>query len=166
MLHRQAALAVISSTAATWFLVGYRSEGGGTDHLVRIPQIDRRLEFVVGAVLLGFLAWLTTGLQREHSAWLRKGWSKVYLHLLVVGVAIAVGARVVTGGGSGANIGGGMLLMLGPFPVAMLLGRAKWIVAGIDTGSVKHPKTVEGFGIAFTVVWIGLIVGSFQCGIC
>lgn len=122
----RARLVVAAVPVATWFLVGYLSEEGGTDHIVEIRQLDRPVEIFLG-VLAALIAlgagWSFLGRSRN---WLiDEGWWRVYVRLLGCGLFLAVGARIVTAGSSGANIGGGMLLLFGPLLLLYLWGRAR-----------------------------------------
>ena len=134
---------------ATWFLIGYLSEEGGTDHIVEIPQLGRPVEIFLGAAaaLIALRAgWRFFGPSRS---WLiDEGWWRVYVRLLGCGVFLAAGARIVTAGSSGANIGGGMLLLVGPLLLLYLWGRAR--EEAIRVRSAAPPGwTPSAFGPAF-----------------
>jgi hypothetical protein len=50
--------------------------------------------------------------------------------LAMAGALVAAGWRVLTAGGNGANIGGGLMLLIGPALIAALLMGATWIAWG------------------------------------
>ena len=164
--HRVAAAAVGAATLAAWFLIGYLSEGGGVDHMVKIPQLHRGLEIGLGVMLAGVAISMALQLRRDYASWLSTGWAGVYGRLAVAGAAVAAGARIVSAGGSGANIGGGMVLMLGPWPLLFLLGTARWAASDAVGDGDSRPKVVEAFTAVFAVVWGLLMIGAYRCGIC
>ncbi len=116
---------VLATPVLTWWLIGDVSEPGGADYIIRPPSIDP----VLGA-LLGWGSLLIV-VGASHILWRRsiplpihKGWWRVLARLLAAGVLFAAGARIITAATVGANIGGGGLMMIGPFVLLYLLARA------------------------------------------
>ena len=122
----RARLVVVAVAVATWFLVGYLSEGGGTDHIFEVPQLDRPVEIAVGIGVAAVAVTAGWGFLGRNRSWvIDDGWWRVYGRLLLAGVLFAVGGRLVTAGSVGANIGGGIIMMLGPVLLLYLVGRAR-----------------------------------------
>ncbi len=177
--RNRARLVVVAVAVATWFLIGYLSEEGGTDHIVEIPQLGRPVEIFLGAAaaLIALRAgWRFFGPSRS---WLiDEGWWRVYVRLLGCGVFLAAGARIVTAGSSGANIGGGMLLLVGPLLLLYLWGRAReeairvrsaappgWTPSAVEwlwrggggTGPQVAVAVVVGFVVIMLIPWQALV---------
>jgi hypothetical protein len=123
--HGAAIVLVVAVPAAVWLLIGKLAEGSGTDYIYRVPNLNRHAEVAVGLVVSGVACGVGAILHRNARSWLRDGWWRVYGRVLIAGVAVAVGGRIVTAGSTGANIGGGGILMLGPLPVLYLLEGAR-----------------------------------------
>lgn len=114
--------ATLLSTALAWWLVGdlsYTGDTGeqGLDRLAE-PPVSERTAHVLGAssaVLLPLVLLL--------------GWRlrTVLLPAVVLGAVVGAAGRVVTAGGIGANIGGGIVLLFSPL---VLLPLAVWLVVG------------------------------------
>lgn len=178
---------MVAVPVATWFLVGYLAEEGGTDHFFEVPQLDRPVEILLGtlAALIALIAgW---GFLGRFRSWLiDDGWWRVYSRLLACGVFVAVGARIVTAGSGGANIGGGMLLVLGPLPLLYLLGRAReesvrlqstappgWMPSSFEwlwsggggTGFQVAVAMIAGFMAIVLIPWQALVVVAGFAGL-
>jgi hypothetical protein len=112
----------VLSAALAWWLVGDLSSTGnageqGLDRMAE-PPVSEGTAQVLGAgsaVLLPLVLLL--------------GWRlrAVLLPAIVLGAAVGAAGRVVTAGVIGANIGGGMVLLLSPL---VLLPLAIWLVVG------------------------------------
>ena len=124
--HLAAAVVLVAATpVATWCLVGDLSSEGFTedelDYMVRGPDIPWFMEVLVGGLAVGVVVASAAVLGRAfYRGVLRRGWAPTVVLLAVAGVILGLGGRAVTAGGIGANIGGGLFLVLG-FPVAGLL---------------------------------------------
>ncbi|MBW1600428.1 hypothetical protein [Streptomyces sp. JJ38] len=117
---------VVALPVAVWWLVGQRDYEGlpesELDYAVRPWDIDPTVEFAVGlnALLIAvgaaalLVAWSRT--RRLPLYW----WSAVG-PLLAAGVVAALGHRVLTAGTVGANIGAGLVAVLGTTLVLVLL---------------------------------------------
>lgn len=174
-----AVAATVATPAAVWLLIGYLSEDGGTDHIVEIPQPPRWIEIGLGvaATVIAARAWsLLFGC---HDDWLiRRGWWRVCWRVVAAGLLVAVGGRIVTAGSVGANIGGGMIIMLGPLPLLYLLGRAReesvrlrgvaspgWMPSGFEWlwrgggggGSQVAIAMVTGLMVILLIPWPALV---------
>ena len=125
-----ATLALISASAVlTWWAVGDLSYTGpsslGTqqDYLIHPLNLGSGAEKLLGAVSVAVVVVAGAALLRTGSAPRRdRRWLAVLLPLLVTGIFVGGGWRVVTSGGVGANIGGGLLIFFGgPLVVAVLV---------------------------------------------
>jgi hypothetical protein len=148
---------VVAMPVATWWLVGDQTDpdfkrrleangdpairaGYDPDYMVRPFAIAPAIERTVGvvavvlvlvAVVLLLLASLTG---RLHG-----GWWAVFGPLSLAGAVCGFGWRVMTAAVSGANIGGGLVLMFG-VPVAFgLVWMASW--AALRLISPRQPRT-------------------------
>ncbi|WP_156726017.1 hypothetical protein [Streptomyces apocyni] len=119
-----AVLLLLSSTVAVWWVVGQRTldEVADPDHAVRPWDIPAGVETTVGAGALLTLV-LTASLFVEWTRTRRMDpvWWSALGPLLGVGVAVALGHRVVTAEVIGANIGAGFIVLFGA-PVVALVG--------------------------------------------
>lgn len=127
---RLAAVVLFPMTAlASWCLIGPLTAGadGSTtyDYMVRAPEMNRGIEIAVGIVAaLGVIAAGSVVVKAKRAASLARCWAAVAAWSLVSGIAVGAGGRVITAGTIGANIGGGLLILV--LPPALLAG---WIVA-------------------------------------
>jgi hypothetical protein len=118
------AVLTIAIAVATWWLVGDLSQpepGYELSYAFGPLTVDPAVERVLGiasiAVLAGALALLANARWR---GLLRRWWS-VLVPLAVVGVIVGAGLRVMTAGTVDANIGAGLVILLGGPAVAGLL---------------------------------------------
>jgi hypothetical protein len=116
----------IAAAVATWWLVGDLSTpGSDVDYAFGPLTVDPTLERALG---VGSIAVLVVALGLLASArwrgFLARWWS-VLVPLVLVGVIVGAGLRVMTAGVIGANIGAGLVALFGgPVVVALLL----WVV--------------------------------------
>jgi hypothetical protein len=117
----------VATAVATWCLIGPLREPGPPerlDHIVRSPEVDRWIEVLVGVVAVGAALALGWATYRSRTSDRRVA---VPLFVGVTGLAVTTGlvigggGRLLTAGGSGANIGGGMAMLFG-IPTALVLG--------------------------------------------
>lgn len=167
--RREALTVVGAASLAAWFLIGQLSEGSGSDYIFRIPTTNRTVEIVVGLTALSAAVWAGIRLSEQGRDWLiGGGWWRVYARLLAAGLLTAIGLRLVTAASSGANIGGGMVMFLGPLPVLYLLTRARdeaTLLGSPDAPPGWRPSAVEwlamgGGGVAlktFTLLCAGFL---------
>ena len=119
-------LAAAASAGATWWLIGDLTPSlFSPDYLYETPTWVKNTEDVWGPVAL--LVWtiavsVLVRLRLKGPLPVRSGWRAGIL--TISGLAIGAGLRVITAGGSGANIGGGGLVLLGPWLVGYL-----WLAA-------------------------------------
>ena len=131
-----AAALAIATPVATWWLVGDLSSAGFTedelDYMFRAPDVPWFVEAVAGAVALAVVV-VSVGVvgQALHSGSLRREWLPTIVLPAVAGVVLGFGARAVTAGGIGANIGGAMFIFIG-LPLAVLLLMAAAINAWVE----------------------------------
>jgi len=112
-------LFVAASTLAFWGLVGAalkkHEDQDSYYYIFRLPQWLDGLGAAFGIACAGMavcaLAWLLAEyrIRRWHDAW----WLFAGI-CWAIGAGTAVGARIVTDGTNGANIGGGMILLASP----------------------------------------------------
>jgi hypothetical protein len=125
---------LITTPVAVWWLVGDRTEiplEENPDYLVRPIEVDPVVEDVVGAgcaLIAGIALLLTTWVTVRHRG--HRPWWSVVLSVVVIGYIVGVGARVMTTGTIGANIGAGIWVGIGGPAVAMLLLWA--VVRGVE----------------------------------
>lgn len=127
---RLAAVVLFPITAlASWCLIGPSTEGSDPsttyDYIVRAPEMNRGVEIAVGGVAaIGVIVAGSLFLKARRPASLARCWRGAAAWSLVSGLALGAGGRVVTAGTIGANIGGGLLILV--LPPILLTG---WIVA-------------------------------------
>jgi hypothetical protein len=123
--HLVAATAVGAAAVSTWLVVGRLAERGGTDYILRVPQMYRPAEVVLGAAAASVVIGAAAYCWRNHrDSLVGEGWWRVYGRLLGVCVIGALGVRIVTAASVGANIGGGMILLGYPIPLLYVVGHA------------------------------------------
>jgi len=120
-----AAAAVIAIPVATWWLVGDQSTikvSADADYAFRPFDVSVGAERTAGigstvlaVVALLTLAWATGGHRIDARWWM------VLTPLLTAGLVVGFGWRVMTAGVIGANIGAGLVVLLGGPLVATLL---------------------------------------------
>lgn len=134
LIDRFAVVALLPVTAVvTWWLVGDLSYTGpsslgpGRDYLVQPLNISSGAEQVIGSVAVAVIVGSCAVLLRPRS-WPRRDprLLAVLLPLLLAGVVLGWGWRVLTAGVVGANIGGGLVVFFGSPLVIAALGWS-WI---------------------------------------
>jgi len=125
---RLVALPVIASAFVAWWLVGDLSEPDGEDTIMRLPFAERNA-WQVGLIGLALGSVVATDAARN---W-RRGRGAAAT-AATAGALTAAGLRVVTARVVGANIGGGFVILAGPFVVVPLLAVAvAWAMAAAKT---------------------------------
>ena len=122
---RVGAACLLAVPIATWFLMGERSEPGGMDRMYSVPSLPRPLEIAIGLVALaGLIVGMRYLIPRTRATG-ERAWWEVFKALAVAGFLLAWGGRVLTARVNGANLGGGMFLIVGlPLIGAVLLWAA------------------------------------------
>lgn len=131
MRHRGARLsaAIVLVTAvpvAAWGLMGQQNAGGlppsELDHAFQPWDVPDTAAAVIGAISL-LLAGVGAALlvRASRGGNLDRRWWEVLAPLMVAGVMVGVGWRVLTAGVVGANIGAGLAIIMGGPVVAGLL---------------------------------------------
>jgi hypothetical protein len=137
-----ASVLVLSVPGVAHWLIGDLSEGDDPlrlDYFLR-PTLSASASRILGWVSLGafFLAALFLW-RSARSRPLTRAWKWVVALLMVVGLIVAAGYRVMTAGVGGANIGAGLFLMFGvPACVALLVGAASIAVRARRSTSGRH----------------------------
>jgi hypothetical protein len=120
---------VIATPVASWGLVGRQDAAGyprsELDYLVPPLDLAPSLETALGvvALLLAVAAGVALWWASRRGRFDRRWWH-VVLPLLIAGLVVGTGSRVVTAGVIGANIGAGFVIVLGTPLVALLLAYA------------------------------------------
>ncbi|MEQ3549163.1 hypothetical protein WIS52_01660 [Pseudonocardia nematodicida] len=120
-------LAAVGATVGTWYLVGDLTTvpaADRPDRMVVLPEIPPVVEHGAGVLALGVLLGCLVAVARGVSAWL-----SVAL-VVVAGLLLGFTGRVVTAGVIGANIGGGIAVMV-LVPVAAVLVLAAAVTVGL-----------------------------------
>lgn len=134
---------LVSVPVVSWWLPGdltdekskaLAADGEVLDHMVDPLPLGPTAELVLGIVACVVAAGAAALLIRATmSRRLEPRWWIVLGPLVVAGVVVGLGWRVITAGGIGANIGGGLTLLFGlPF-VAVLL-----IVAAVNALALRR----------------------------
>ena len=125
-LHAAASTVLVAAVpVAAWGLIGQLDEPGPRSELSYIiepPGIAAGVETTLGVVCL--VLAVVSGAVLVHAS--RRGtferrWWPVLLPLVAAGLITGAAGRVVTAGSMGANIGGGMAILVGGPVVAGLL---------------------------------------------
>ncbi len=126
-MQRTAALATallgLALIPVAWWLVGDQSSPGFTpeelDYTIRAPEAFERhaqaaglAGTVVAAICLAALSWLFLRREIDQPGLTRLAW------VAAGGVFVGIAGRILTAGSIGANIGGGLVIMVG---ISMLL---------------------------------------------
>ena len=134
-----AALLVLSTPVATWWLVGDQSTvpaSAEPDYAIRPWNISPAAAHTAGLASLLLATAMTVLLARATAlSRLDRRWWAVLTPLLVAGILAGAGWRVMTAGGIGANIGAGLYVMFfGP----IFAGLVTWSVAA-TAYLIAHP---------------------------
>jgi hypothetical protein len=139
-----ATILVLSVPGAAHWLIGDLSEADDPLHLDYVvrPTLSASATRILGFVSLGAFSFAAVYLWRSSRDRPPTRESKRLVGLLMlVGLIVAIGYRVMTAGVGGANIGAGLFLMFGvPLCVALLVCAA-WI--GMRGRSSHGPPTVS-----------------------
>ena len=164
--HRQqsAALTLVGAASlAVWFLIGQLREGNGADYILRVPELDRRIELALGLLSLSVAVVAADRVLGDRDWLVARGWWRVYSRLLAAGVMVAVGGRVVTAASGGANIGGGFIMMFGPLPVIYLLAQACQEAIALRSSEMRHggPDWAVAGGEVIVLKTLALICAGY-----
>lgn len=125
-----AAAVLAASPVITWFAVGDTSENvPDPDYMLQPPDLSGGQELVLGGFAAGLavagVAVLIVAVSRQLVT--REDLLPA-VPLLFAGILIGAAARTVTAGVIGANIGGGLVVLFGPFVVLglVLLSAVLW----------------------------------------
>ena len=120
---------ILATPVALWCLMGDRSEPDGYLRLLEPPVIDRGLELAIGVAAAGVvLAGLAVVATASYDGVLGRADRRATIPLVLAGVFLAVGGRIVTSATYGANIGGGGLVLVAPWvlPPLLIIGVVRW----------------------------------------
>lgn len=122
-----AALAFVSPVAVWWLVGDLSFDGPDLDYAVQplplAPGTERALG--LGALALAALAFAVL-LRPAGVLWRRPGWWAVLLPVTAAAVVVGAGWRVATAGVYGANIGFGLVVIVGGPVVATCLAFAAY----------------------------------------
>jgi uncharacterized membrane protein YfcA len=119
---------VLVTPVVTWWAVGDLSEDvTDPDYLFHPLPLGPGAELAIGlaatVVALGAVVVLAVAARRRQ---VDRRWLAVLGPLLAAGALCGFGWRILTAGVGGANIGGGMVLLFGPWIVLGLVAGAAW----------------------------------------
>ena len=136
------ALAVGPSPVVTWWLVGDLSEDvTSPDYLVAPPDLAGSTETMIGVIASILVAFGFTSLIVLNRRGRIAGRElQALLPLLAIGLYVGFSARVVTAGVVGANIGAGLLIMLGLFFIPAMLLLARRLMVRARTERRSQPR--------------------------
>ena len=122
---------VLATPVATWWLVGdltddaarrLASQGVKLDYAFRPVTLGAVGDRIVGVLAcVTVVATLAVLIHDTVARSLRPGWWVVLVPLVLAGVLVGFGWRVLTAGGIGANIGAGLMILGGGPVLAVLL---------------------------------------------
>lgn len=137
-----------ASPVVAWWLVGDLSEGADAeDYLFKGPELSKtqqlRLGLLAAVLFVAAAAVLGALLRQRRVSWVEL---RSALPLLLAAFFCGFAWRVVTARVGGANIGGGILLMVAPiFLIGMIAW--SWILARISRNSASemlgHPDSAR-----------------------
>jgi hypothetical protein len=114
----------VAAAGAAWWLVGDLSTTSHPDpsRLFDPPKIDSATETIVGLLLtIAVVSYWTIFTVVTRRAGTFETWLPVPACLTAAGCFVGFSCRVLTAGVDGANIGGGFLVLIGPFVLLALL---------------------------------------------
>ena len=162
--HVGSVLLILSVPVAAWWLIGDLSESAGDYFMLRPLTIEVGSEPMFG-VLAGIAAIVGAALVLRGRSLLRLAptlWEQALLLTVGAEVGIAFVYRVFTAGVVGANIGGGMMLLMGVPLVAFMLALAiksphsGAIVVTGDTGVATFAVSLGHFVLGMLSLWLSL----------
>ena len=116
-----AALGGVTAAIGTWYLVGDLTESPShTDRMLDPPAVPPLVEHAVGIGALVALGAGRVTMLRAASRRAHRSMNQLIL-LVAAGMLLGLIGRMVTAGGIGANIGGGLAIMFGLPVVAALV---------------------------------------------
>ncbi|MFJ6086276.1 hypothetical protein ACIQI8_33300 [Streptomyces sp. NPDC092369] len=136
-----AAVLTAGVPVATWGLMGRQDADGFTaselDYAHRPPSVTDGTAALIGALALALVVAAGALLARaDNGGALDRRWWGVLAPLVVAGLIVGAGIRVMTAGVVGANIGAGLTILFGGPAVAALVlwaaGRSWWL-------TTRHP---------------------------
>ena len=140
-----AAALLVSVPVVTWWLPGdltdekskaLAADGEVLDHMVEPLPLGSTAELMIGIVACLVAAGAAAWLIRETLARrLDPRWWIVLGPLVAAGAVVVFDWRMITAGGIGANVGGGLTLLFGLPVVAVLL-----IVAAVNTLALRRRR--------------------------
>lgn len=119
-------LPLISAASIVWWLVGDAfSTQGGRDQMVRLAFAAEHAGLVGVGGVVGTAVAIVLLRRRRGSRGARHAGAAVVL-AGIAGLLVGVGLRIVTARVHGANIGGGLALLFGPWLLLVLVVGATW----------------------------------------
>jgi hypothetical protein len=114
---------VLAVPVLTWWTVGDLSYRGSVDldYFIQPPEIGAAAELAIGITALVLATASVRALaQATRTGDMDQRWWTVLLLLSIAGAGLGAAWRVLTAGGIGANIGAGIIIMIGP-PMFIIL---------------------------------------------
>lgn len=145
-LPTAAAVLTAGVPVATWGLMGQQDADGFTpselDYAYRPLSVTDGTAALIGVLALALVVAAGALLVRAaNRGALDRRWWGVLAPLVVAGLIVGAGLRILTAGVIGANIGAGLTILFGGPAVAALVlwavGRSWWL-------TTRHPKGSDG----------------------
>lgn len=145
-LPTAAAVLTAGVPVATWGLMGQQDADGFTaselDYAYRPLSVTDGAAALIGALALALVVAAGALLVRAaNRGALDRRWRGVLAPLVVAGLIVGAGLRILTAGVIGANMGAGLTILFGgPVVAALVLwavGRSRWL-------TMRHPKRSDG----------------------
>lgn len=160
LLVSDIAAVALAVAALTWWWVGDLSSSVARppdrDYLAGPYSVSPRAEWAVGlvAVALGVAGARNVLLRTRRDLVPAGRWLRAAFPALIAAFVAAAGWRTVTAGGDGANIGGGVVLLIAPVLLSVLLGvSAREIALAINAQRKRRAHLVAaGVGAAILAV--------------
>ncbi|GAA5063597.1 hypothetical protein GCM10023318_48530 [Nocardia callitridis] len=109
---------LLTATVLTWYLIGQQDadvgDGVALDYTIRPWALPYGVEHAIGiASILGFVGVLVVAWRSWRRGSMDPRWWTVLVLCSLAGAGIGAGWRVLTAGVIGANIGAGLIVLLG-----------------------------------------------------
>ena len=151
-LSRWTVLAVGSlAVVLTWWLSSLHLYNG-PDHLIGPFHVPVLLQWASGSVLVVIASIGSMRSARSQSGAARLTYSRMTVTVLVAAlVTTTLAWRTITAGGDGANIGGGLIILVGPLFLAAFIQAAANVERNARSGHLRH------FAPISVCIWIAAV---------
>jgi hypothetical protein len=131
-----AVILMVGSATLAWWLIGDVSEPGGSMSILPAPPLSSAQSALAGVV--GLIADAVAGrwlVNRSCRRQLAAAGGRLAILVGLVGFAVGSAGRVLTSRTVGANIGGGMIILVAPIALVALAVYAVRLWRTLDAGS-------------------------------